>query len=117
MAIMAEVRLCRRPRDGLTGRVHMRGQPHQGSHAARVTMSVHDDGCSGDSVTVTVFSRSPIRPSGNLKRVLSADRGTRFLWGPFLGPQIGRWLGTHSTPGTIVRQTPKRRREYDFAYI
>ena len=48
--------------------------------------------------------------------VLSADRGTRFLGGPFLGPQIGRWLGTHSTPGTIVRQTPKRRREYDFAY-
>jgi hypothetical protein len=49
-------------------------------------------------------------------RVLSrsADRGTRFLWGPFLGPQIGRWLGTHSTPGTIVRQRPKRRLEYDF---
>jgi hypothetical protein len=44
--------------------------------------------------------------------VLSADRGTRFLWGPFLGPQIGRWLGTHSTPGTIVRQRPKRRLEY-----
>ena len=38
------------------------------------------------------------------------------MWGPFLGPQIGRWLGTHSTPGTIVRQTPKRRREYDFEY-
>jgi hypothetical protein len=37
--------------------------------------------------------------------VLSADGGTRFLWGPFLGPQIGRWLGTHSTPGTIVRQS------------
>ncbi len=44
-------------------------------------------------------------------QVLSADRGTRFLWGPFLGPQIGRWLGTHSTPGTIV---PKGQSEYDF---
>jgi hypothetical protein len=50
--------------------------------------------------------------SGLTCRVLSADRGTRFLWGPFLGPQIGRWLGTHSTPGTIVRQRPKRRLEY-----